>query len=476
MKTRIAIHKTVQFAVVVFVLLGFLMTMCADLAFAKDKTIRILSREKQGESIEVLNKAARSFEKKHPGVKVEIEYCALGEIETKLIAAIQANRAYDAIQGPEDKMVANFAVRGLLLPLDDVVDALGRDDYIEGLLPSFLGHNYMIPYWAFGVGLWYRSDLFEQNGLVVPQTWDDMLTAARVLTKDKQYGYALIQGTSYHTNEVLLMFYFSNGGKLCDLDFNIVFDKEPYRSRMKETLEFYKKLKPYSPPGAVDYSWGEGQLAFAQGKVGMNLYWARQLANVVEHNPDLEPVTRQTHIPLGPQGKIRGGGGGAHSWVVMSQAHHPKLGKEFIKDFMSGENYIDFLLAAPGMYKPSRKSFRQNERWLSHPVLKAHEQDTIVSIEASRVSLFVANEWKNEVKNHWNFFASPIEASKSLTNLVHSVLIKGEDIDKAIDVTAKKLRTEMRDVKKTVLQEIGEENLIQALGKEKFEAAYAGIK
>jgi len=455
---------------------GVVLTGLPNLTAAQEKKIRILGREQQGTSIEVLNKIARSFEKKHPGVKVEIEFTSFAEMPTKLITAVQANRAYEAVQGPTDSMVANFGARGLLVPLNDVVDALGREDYVQGLLPDFWGNNFQIPYWSFACGLWYRSDLFEQNGLEPPQTWDDMLKAAEVLTKGDRYGYALIYGPTGWTNEHLLMYYYANGGKVCDLNYNIVFDKEPYRTRMRQTLEFFKKLKPYSPPGAIDYSWNEGQIAFAQGKVAMSTYWNRQLANVVEHNPAIEPYTHLTHLPLGPHGKVRGAGGGAHGWVVMAQARYPELGKEFVKYFMTGENYVDFLLAVPAMFKPSRKSYSENKRWLSHPLIQNHKQDMMVSIEAARMPLNISSEWRPEEPGHWNLFSDSINYGKGLTNLVYNVIVKKYDIDKAIDEALEEMGEEYTDAKKTILREIGEEKLVEIMGKTEFEAAFKGIK
>lgn len=476
MKRRLEFREIIGLAGLILFVVSIVLTAAPNLATAKEKRIRVLTREQQGRSIEVFNEIAKRFEEKNSGVKVDIERCDYGDFETKMIAAIQANRAYEAIQGPAESLVANFGARGLILPLKDVVDALGRDDYIEGLLADFWGHNYQIPYWAFGCGLWYRSDIFQEKGLKPPETWDDMLNVAKALTEGDQYGFPLIYGPSDWTQEQFFMWYWANGGRIFDMNCNIAFDQEPYRSRMKQTLEFYQKMKPYSPPGSVDYDWNTSQIAFAEGKTAMNVYWVRQLSNVVEHNPKIEPYTKQVHLPLGPNGKVKGAGGGAHGWVVMSQARYPELGKEFIKHFMTGENYIDWLLAVPGMYKPSRKSYRENQRWLSDPLIQKHKDDIMVSIEAARGGPWqIAQEWRIEDPKHWNIFAQSIQYSKTLNNMVHKVTAKGYDIGKAIAEAAEETREELMDVKKNILREVGKEKLIEILGKSKFEAAYKGI-
>jgi ABC-type glycerol-3-phosphate transport system substrate-binding protein len=468
--------RSVSFIIITFLIAGIYIAGTSHLAFAQEKKIRVLGREQQGKSMEVMNKIVKGFEEKNPGVKVEVEWASLDQLMTKMITAIQANRAYEVVQGPTLSMAANLGVRQLIVPLNDVVDALGRDDYIKGLMRDFWGNNFQIPYWSYGCGLWYRDDLFKKQGLKPPETWDDMLKAAQALTKGDQYGYSLIYGPTGWTNEHLLIYYYANGGKICDKDFNIVFDKEPYRTYMRETLEFFKKLKPFSPPGSVDYSWNEGQIAFAQGKVAMSPYWMRLLDNVVTHNPAIEPDTRLVHIPLGPHGKMRGAGGGAHGWVVMAQSHYPELGKAFIKDFMSGENYVDFLLAIPGMYQPSRKSYSQNARWLSHPIIQKHKEDLMIATEAARLPNEITLEWTPEDPNLWNVFAEPLMFGKPITDFVQKVLVKGEDIGKAIDEAAQATRADLTDSKKTVLQEIGEQNLVRIMGKVRLDATYKGIK
>jgi len=129
------------------------------------------------------------------------------------------------------------------------------------------------------------------------------------------------------------------------------------------------------------------------------------------------------------------------------------------------------------MYKPSRKSYRENKRWLSDPLIQRHQDDIIVSIEAAPGGPWqIAQEWRIEDPRHWNIFAQPIQYSKTINNMVNKVVAKGYDIDKAIDEAAEETREELIDVKRNILQEIGEEGLIKALGKSKFEAAYKGIK
>lgn len=63
------------------------------------------------------------------GVDIEIAWFPANEYWTKIVAAVAAGNAPDvAIHAP---LYAQFSEAGLLLPLGDVIDKLGRDDILE---------------------------------------------------------------------------------------------------------------------------------------------------------------------------------------------------------------------------------------------------------------------------------------------------------------------------------------------------------
>ena len=59
-------------------------------SFAQDKVVRIWHTETEPQTIKAFNDIARRFEAKSPGVKIEAEGLAWGDLEGKIMAALAA--------------------------------------------------------------------------------------------------------------------------------------------------------------------------------------------------------------------------------------------------------------------------------------------------------------------------------------------------------------------------------------------------
>ena len=124
----------------------------------------------------------RSFTKSNPGV--EIKYTSAGdELPTILETAVKGGNPPDLAMLPQPGVVADFAARGELQPLDFASDAVAENlgEYavelgtINGKLYGFLvlTNN--------GSPVWYNVNLFEQAGVEPPATWDELIQVAETL-------------------------------------------------------------------------------------------------------------------------------------------------------------------------------------------------------------------------------------------------------------------------------------------------------
>ena len=123
-------------------------------------------------AVAVLKEIGAEFERTHPGVRVEIESVAWGDLSSKLTAAVGAGNPPD-IAHLEPFMFSSMQSKNLLEPLDDVISSLNPDDIYPAVkdLQLFEGHRYGIAH-AFGITYFgYRKDIADRRGLKVPQTW-----------------------------------------------------------------------------------------------------------------------------------------------------------------------------------------------------------------------------------------------------------------------------------------------------------------
>jgi multiple sugar transport system substrate-binding protein len=147
-------------------------------------------------------------------INVEWSLLPSDQLTTKMFAAIQAGNPPDVVI--HGYPAGQFAEKGMLLPLDDVVDSLGRDDIFENKIRQYtIGeHVYAIPtqyelYW-----LHLRKDKLDEKGLDVPYTIQEYLDVSAALTDEKNsfYGTVIAEGRDYDANVHFQTFLYAMGG------------------------------------------------------------------------------------------------------------------------------------------------------------------------------------------------------------------------------------------------------------------------
>jgi len=112
------------------------------------------------------------------------------EFITQMAGAIQAgNSPYDVIDF-EDEIASTFSRAGWLLGLDELLEPDFWDDFPPAMADMAevwdkyngetfrIHHNYEANYW------WYRKDIFDEKGLEVPTTWDEVRALGSELTDE----------------------------------------------------------------------------------------------------------------------------------------------------------------------------------------------------------------------------------------------------------------------------------------------------
>ncbi|MER7409516.1 MULTISPECIES: ABC transporter substrate-binding protein [Streptomyces] len=140
-----------------------------------------------------MRKAAREFERTHPGVTVEVQLTPNGTYWTKLRTACTSGTAPDVfwMNGPNFGL---YADSGQLLPLatdgpDAVVEPSAYPPDLFSLY-HWKGRQYGAPKDFDTVALWFNKKLFERAGVDPPDgtwSWEELIENARRLT-DRRRG------------------------------------------------------------------------------------------------------------------------------------------------------------------------------------------------------------------------------------------------------------------------------------------------
>ena len=201
-----------------------------------------------------MRKIADEYQKRNPGVKVEIEVGgATSEAQQQYLSTVLSSKdsvldlvLIDVIRP------AQWAAQGWAEPLDGY---LGADK--AKVLPTYLkayadanqvgGKLVALPYFADSQFLYYRKDLLEKYKRPVPKTWDEMMDTAKVIMDGEKdpnlQGFstagAPIEGT------VCLV---ANGVTTCSRDSSY---SSPSRTPISRTPQDLSR-RPWASPAAID--------------------------------------------------------------------------------------------------------------------------------------------------------------------------------------------------------------------------------
>ena len=80
-----------------------------------------------------------------------------------------------------------------------MVEKIGKDRFYLGSLMMVEspdpGNYYGLPYHGWVQGIWYRADWFKKAGLAPPNTWENILNAAKTFYKPEKNQYGILVGT-----------------------------------------------------------------------------------------------------------------------------------------------------------------------------------------------------------------------------------------------------------------------------------------
>ncbi|MGH7278732.1 MAG: ABC transporter substrate-binding protein [Candidatus Rokuibacteriota bacterium] len=339
------------------------------------KVVRIWQTETEPQTLAVLHQIAADFEKTRPDIAVKIEGLAWGDLEKRLTAALAAGAPPDATHGQPITCVS-FAAKGLLRPLDDLVDAIGKDNLVDAFrnLCYRDGRYYGVGHSPASSLFVYRKDLLAQKNLQVPRTWDDLIRVADGLreVKDGQvvrYGLTMT-GAPLFINIGVGELLKTNNGRLFDAEGRPTLTEKP----VIELLDFYKKLNTVLPPGWTGHGYLDTFANLANGKAAM-LYQAygRGVGYIEKYAP--KELANPDHFAVadklvGPSGKAPAAQLDCEPWMVFKDAKHGAEAVEFLKFFFKEENYIRYLHTVPIHLTPMTKSTFRSAKYGDNPTIR----------------------------------------------------------------------------------------------------------
>ncbi|TDE09289.1 ABC transporter substrate-binding protein [Jiangella asiatica] len=339
----------------------------------------------------VIEEQARSCVAGLDDVSIEFEAVPFDSMYARMVTAFRGGEGPD-IMNTIEGAVSFGQAGGYLTPVDDVVDAHGRADFV----PSFLhaaskdGQVWAVPDWALHQEVWYRTDLFESAGVDVPTSWPELLEVARAVDRvdGETRGFAVPLGAALVAPQTYYQFLYANGVYTFDPETGeYAFDRD--RDAAVEATQYMLDLyAAASPPEARTWGWNEFRTAFAGGDLAMVMDFGAVVGMAVEQNPELLDHISSFPLPPPVSGAEPGGilGGGYYYMVGASNPRREAAAKEVVGCLLQPDLVAERTNTRPVFALPATRSAAESPTYTSNPMVQrfAAEIETIREVELPR--------------------------------------------------------------------------------------------
>lgn len=378
-----------------------------------------------------LQEAAEVYQKDHPDVKFEFEEMGTDQIYKKLSTSLATGNGIADIIAIEGDVLVGYADKfpeGFL----DVSDAVNADEFLASKLAevTYKDKVHAFPWDAGPVGMFYRTDYFEQAGVNPEdiQTWDDLIEAGKKIEAacktpsgdpvkmipvdpKKSSLYSLIRGEF--------------GIGVFDEDGNPIVDDERSISAMKMAD------KIYDSGVALNYNgWDEYEQTVVNESVACIPEAVWMIGTIKDKGPQTEGKWSVMDIP-----KIEGGeyscSNGGSDLAINAKTDYPEEAKDFVKFAMT-----DTTLQASGF-----------EKYGLYPsYIPSYEEEVFQKGDAF---FGEGNVYEIFIENGQKVADTPIspnaqEASDAIGVAVSKILLNGEDVEKTMKDLQKELETKFQ--------------------------------
>lgn len=382
----------------------------------------------QGARMEAVERAVVKFEKIHPNVSINIETMTWPDFKVRWKEGIESGDLPDMSTACNMYEVEELVNAGILQPMNDLVDGIGRDLFSDNVLLelSYGDGIYGIPYYSHAYVMWYRKDLLDAAGIPVPSTWAELYEAAKAVTdlENNVYGCPVSMNPKDFVSTINLHMYVrSGGGSLLndDLTANLTSDLAI------EGIEYWVRMyEECSPEETMDYTVMEQAGLFYDGVTAFDFNSGFHISGVAGKREDLldyvscRPLPRMngedeyysavvSHIPL----------------VIYQNAENADVCKAFIEFLFEEENYIDFLDSVPVGMLPSIRGISSTEEYQSNETRKSFADEEGVIQEA------MLNGTALGFEHGPNLQAGIMVSSGIIESMFQNIIENGVDIEAA---------------------------------------------
>jgi multiple sugar transport system substrate-binding protein len=329
------------------------------------------------EAAQVWDQAIADFERDNPGVKVvrEIAPQSSTQIHDLLAQKFKNRDARLDVFFMDAVWPAEFASAGWALPLDRYFAAVEQEKFLPATVSAnrYRGGIFGVPVFIDTGLLYYRKDLLEKYAIAPPQTWNQMVQAAKTIVgreQDRQLVGFSGQFKQYEGLVCNMMEYIlSNGGALWDEKRMISALDQP---AALQAVRFVRDhiIGEISGRGMLAYEEPESLALFTQGRAIFHRNWPYAWA--IANDPASSKVAGRVGMSPLPGFAVGTGAAALGGWQlgISRYSRNPDLAWRFV-EFMTGPDVQKRIALATGRAPTRAALYDDNEIAAKIPQLKS---------------------------------------------------------------------------------------------------------
>jgi ABC-type glycerol-3-phosphate transport system substrate-binding protein len=303
-----------------FILGMLFILVCSVYVFASDvnfEGVELTVQMQDHSATRAIQKLLPDFEKM-TGAKVNLVILPFSAMKEKqLIELASRNATYDVIM-LDYRDVAGYGEARWMIDLGQYLGGTLADPNmnLEDFLPtgvqslSWRDKLYGLPFYIESTMLMYRKDLYDEKGLTVPETWDDLYANGKQLNLDTDgdgtvdfYGCTLRGLRAIGYNDYIFNgFLKSFGGEYFDAQWKPTFNSE---AGVKALETYVTILKDCGPPAVATFGYEEVMQEMMQNKTAQVID-ATMLGTWLE-DPEMSQVVGKNGYAMAPKGSVQRG-------------------------------------------------------------------------------------------------------------------------------------------------------------------------
>lgn len=379
----------------------------------------------QGKRLAVIQNVAEQFMKDNPQVSIKIETFSWADFYTKWTTGLASGNVPDFSTALPAQVVEIMDVDALI-PIDDVIDEIGRDRFSKAALSE--GHKdgkcYSVPLYSHAQVMWIRKDLLKNAGLEIPKTWEEFSKAAKILTKDGVYGCSFPCGSGdFMATRFLNLYVRSAGESLLTEDFKANLTSKAAIDGINFWVDIYKNC---SPKDSINYITLDQANLYYQGKTAFDFNSGFQIGGVEINSPQLLDYIDCAPLPkLNIDDPDYSAESSNIDIVIWKNSKYPEICKAFIQKLYETDTYIEFLESTPVGMLPSITGISDMPKYQSNETIKKFVNAENIITKAMNIGTAIGFERGPSVQ------AGLLTSQSVIEDMFQRIIVNGEDVYKA---------------------------------------------